>query len=288
MARLDQARVRLHRLAAKVESSPASRPAIAALSHDRRTGGQLLAGALAFRLFAVLLPLALVVAVIVGATGSAATDAGDAVGIREATMRSVADSSKLEGQTLWVVLGCGLVALLYAAVKAGRAVHAVYSLAWNGAVERLARPIGAGFAVLGTIAAVALVWALTAAVQDRLETFGLLVALLAVVPFFGIWLGVSMLLPHEGRWTALIPGAVLVAVGLQVVHLGTVLVVANQIERASETYGPLGAALTILVWLYVISRLIVGAAMLDVTMARRRDPAAAADSPAGQPWARTT
>jgi len=33
-----------------------------------------------------------------------------------------------------------------------------------------------------------------------------------------------------------------------------VLFVAGKVERASATYGSFGAALTILVWLYVVSR----------------------------------
>ena len=54
---------RFRRLEARLRAVPASRPAFEALARDRRLGGPLLAGALAFRLFAVLLPLALLAAV---------------------------------------------------------------------------------------------------------------------------------------------------------------------------------------------------------------------------------
>ena len=76
------------------------------------------------------------------------------------------------------------------------------------------------------------------------------------------------------RWTALVPGAALFAVGVQVVHLGTALFIAGKVERASETYGSLGVAFTILVWLYVVSRVIVASAMLNAALwEQRTEPA---------------
>lgn len=88
-----------------------------------------------------------------------------------------------------------------------------------------------------------------------------------------IWLGVASLLPHgDAHWKALIPGALLVALGVQVIHLGTVLFIAEKIERASETYGSLGVAFTLLFWLFVISRVIVASAMLNAALALERRP----------------
>jgi membrane protein len=95
-------------------------------------------------------------------------------------------------------------------------------------------------------------------------------ALVALIPFFAIWLALELLLPHgDAPWQALVPGALLVAVGMQVVHLGTVLFLGNRIEHASATYGSFGAALTMLVWLYIVSRVIVGSAMLNAALWHR-------------------
>jgi uncharacterized BrkB/YihY/UPF0761 family membrane protein len=282
MAWLGRPQERLRRITERVQDSPASRPAIAALSHDRRLGGQLFAGALAFRLFAVLLPLALLAAVGMGfaatVDGDAVGTAADATGIREATVRSVAQSSKLQADARWLVVAFALLALLYAGLKFARAVHAVHSLAWSGVVERSPRPVGAAFLVLATIAALAVVLALAGRARAELSAGAwLAVDVLATVALFGIWLGVSLRLPHaDAPWTALMPGAVLFALGLQVIHLGTVLLVAGQIERASETYGPLGAAFTILVWLFVVSRVIVASAMLNAALLRSRQAASGA------------
>src|SRR5918998_77013 len=124
------------------------------------------------------------------------------------------------------------------------------------------------------VVAVSVVIGAAGGVRDRLGTPGLLISLAATAAFFVLWLGLAWLLPHsDASPAALIPGAVLVAVGVQVVHLGTALFVAGKVERAAETYGSLGVAFTLLVWLYVVSRVIVASAMLNAALWER--PAAA-------------
>ena len=94
---------------------------------------------------------------------------------------------------------------------------------------------------------------------------------LAIVAFAAIWLLLEWLLPHgDAHWRELLPGALLVAVGVQLIHLGTVLFVAGRIERSSETYGSLGVAFTMLFWLFVVSRVIVASAMLNAALAHAR------------------
>jgi len=266
---------RFRRLEARLRAVPASRPAFEALARDRRLGGPLLAGALAFRLFAVLLPLALLAAVALGYAATVDDGApkhiGRAVGIGETALASVAGSAKLDADKRWFVLAAALVALVYAAVKAGRAVWAIHSLAWTGQAERVAHPLRVGLGLLGVVAGLGVVWGVSGLSRHELGDGGLAILLLAIVPFFGIWLLAARALPHaDAPLRALVPGALLVAVGLQVVHLGTVLVAAKQIQRASDTYGPLGAAFTILVWLFVISRVIIASAMLGAALWQRQ------------------
>ena len=249
---------------------------LAALDRDRRSGGALLAGALAFRLFAALLPLALLATVALGYAANhqqgAVTDAGDAMGIRASLLQSFAESSKLSSGTRWTVAAFGAAALLWSAMAAARAIRAAHALAWHGAVGQFAKPVQAGLVLIAGLLALAAVWSAVGWAREHLGLLvGLLVAFAAVVPFFGIWLVIASLLPHgEAPWRALVPGALVVAAGLQIIHLGTVLFLTGRVERASATYGSFGAALTILVWLYVISRLIVGSAMLNATLWQRR------------------
>jgi uncharacterized BrkB/YihY/UPF0761 family membrane protein len=198
---------------------------------------------------------------------AAPSDAGDAVGIAPAVLESVAASSKLSTGTRWVVACGALVALGWSSASAARAIRAAHSLAWEGGVHRLGRPAHAAGVLVATVVALGCVWALVGAARAHLGLVGLAVSLVAIGPFFAVWLGVSMLLPHGAApWTALIPGAMLVAVGAQVLHLGTTLFVAGRLEHASATYGAFGAAFTILVWLYLLSRILVSSAMLNAAL----------------------
>jgi uncharacterized BrkB/YihY/UPF0761 family membrane protein len=113
---------------------PGYERSLAALDRDRRSGGALLAGALAFRLFAALLPLALLITVALGYAANrepdAIVDAGDAVGVRASLPQSFAESSKLSTGTRWTVALFGAAALLWAAMAAARAIRAAHALAW--------------------------------------------------------------------------------------------------------------------------------------------------------------
>jgi uncharacterized BrkB/YihY/UPF0761 family membrane protein len=253
-----------------------------AIDRDRRFGGGLLAGALAFRLFGAMLPLALLICVLVGYADSVDAEATRSVeevtGVGGALLNSVAESSKLSSGTRWSVTLAAAVALLWSAILAAKSIRAVHSLAWDGGIGRLERPVAAGLVLLAAIAALAGLVAAGGRAHEVLGPGGSLIVVLGVFAgFFGIWLGLSWLLPHGGSpWTALIPGAVLFAVSVQFVHLFTSLFIAGKVERASDTYGALGVAFTILFWLYVVSRIIVASAMLNSSLENDRRRSAAA------------
>ena len=249
-----------------------------AFGHDRRHGGGLLAGALAFRLFGAMLPLALLLTVLLGYAAtvdeSAPSEAGEAIGIGPAVLESMADSAKLSSGTRWSVIVFAVFALLLSGSSAARAIRAVHSLAWEGKVGRFKRPLPAALVMLAAIAAFAAVIAASTKARAEMGAGGLIITLSAIGIFFAIWLGLSWLLPHgDAHWRDLVPGALLVAVGIQLIHLGTVLFIADRIERASDAYGPLGIAFTLLFWLFVVSRVIVGSAMLNAALFHRRQEA---------------
>jgi len=254
--------------------APGYHHALRALRHDQRHGGGLLAGALAFRLFGALLPLALLSAVLLGyaqtVDDASTKEAGKAVGIAPAVLSSVAESSRLSGGTRWTVALFALIALVWSAMSAARAIRAAYSVAWSGGVTRVARPLPAALVLIAAIFGIIAVVAGARWARRELGPTGVLIASAAVVPYFAIWLGVSYLLPHaDAPLKALIPGALLVGLGMEVIHVGTVLFVAGRIEHASATYGSFGAAFTLLVWLYVVSRVIIASAMLNASLWRR-------------------
>src|SRR5206468_1388782 len=86
-----------------------------------------------------------------------------------------------------------------------------------------------------------------------------------------LWWGVQHLLPHPPLlpWWGLLPGAVLVGVGAEVMHVAIVLYFSRKISDASPLYGSLSAAATLLLACYLISRLVVGSAALNATIHAR-------------------
>jgi uncharacterized BrkB/YihY/UPF0761 family membrane protein len=79
------------------------------------------------------------------------------------------------------------------------------------------------------------------------------------------------LLPHRATDVSeLLPGAVLVAVGYELLQIAVIFYFAPRLGRSEETYGAFGSAATMLVWLYVLSRLVTVAAFLNATLWARR------------------
>jgi uncharacterized BrkB/YihY/UPF0761 family membrane protein len=90
------------------------------------------------------------------------------------------------------------------------------------------------------------------------------------IALYAMWL-----LPHRATHPReLLPGAVLVTVGHQLVQVAVIFYFAPRLGRSEETYGAFGTAATMLVWLYVLSRLVTGAAFLNATLWDRRRRAA--------------
>jgi uncharacterized BrkB/YihY/UPF0761 family membrane protein len=80
-----------------------------------------------------------------------------------------------------------------------------------------------------------------------------------------------MRLPHlDAPWQALLPGALAFAIGIELFHVATVYVIAPYAEAKQGTYGALGAAAVLLLGLFIISRLVVAAAVLNATLWERR------------------
>jgi membrane protein len=64
------------------------------------------------------------------------------------------------------------------------------------------------------------------------------------------------------------PGAVFLGIGTQLLHLATVYYFGVKLSNASELYGPLGVAATLLLWAYIISRLVLTSASINVAAVR--------------------
>jgi uncharacterized BrkB/YihY/UPF0761 family membrane protein len=109
------------------------------------------------------------------------------------------------------------------------------------------------------------------AVNHQTAIGGILTLVAFVFALAGLWLIISLEVPHSNaRWTDLIPGSLFYAIGLTSVLLLNILILGNLIQSKTSTYGALGTAATLLLAFFFVGRVIVGAAVLNATLYRRR------------------
>jgi membrane protein len=257
---------------------PHAEALIEAFERERFTGGSLIAGGLAYRLFFWLVPFGLVLAAIAGFwvedDPDGLEDAAREFGLTAVAARATSDAIEGGASTRWYFLTVGLVLVFWFGIGVVRALRVAHFLAWGERPERLARPFAAGALFTLGAAALIVVSTATAWLREQLGSYGLVITLLLVVVYAGIALWMMSLLPHsDAPWTALIPGAALLSVGVEGLHLFVALYLAPRLGRSSELYGSLGAATVILLWLYITARLVTSAAFLNATLWNRRRPA---------------
>ena len=246
--------------------------ALGAFERDVAAGGGVLAGAVAFRVFLFMIPYVFLLVVIFGLGASAASedpgslarDAGIG-GLAAKAFAGIGDLSTGQRILSFFVAGFALLLATRALLKVLRIVHA---LVWHtdpGKPKSATRAAGA-LVLLVTVGLA------ISALIGKVRTTSLLVGLLATVLFILIpvaaWIFVSWHMPRapDMPWTALLPGAVVFGVGLEVLHLVTVYWIANQIEHKTDTYGAIGFALALLLWAYLLGRLITSAAVVNATL----------------------
>ncbi len=244
------------------------------VERDQRTIGAALAGALAFRLFLFILPLVLVLVGVFDIFGHDLAKASENMGLHSAAT-SVEDAARQSGGDWWWLLPLGLFFLYFATSALLKMLNLVHRVVWDqleGRVRVKPRQVGWMFVV---IVAVVVVAGFVSLLREQSEGLGISTALLIMLVYFTFWLVASRLLPHrDAPWTALVPGAILFALGLEAVYLATIFWIAGKIESSSALYGAIGVAAAILLWLYLIGRVVVAAAVLNVTMWDRKQAGA--------------
>lgn len=248
---------------------------VEAFLRELRYGGGLLAGGLAYRLFLWLVPLGLVGAVIfsfwVDYDEPSVEKAAEEFGIGAAAIASAENAVETTSTNRVVLLLAGLVFLAWCSVFFVKALQVAYALAWDVERPRMRRPLHAvgvfnGLFLVAAAGGLALGWLREAIGLGALAG---VIGALALQTFIAVV--VMRLLPNRAeRWQDLLPGALLLAVGTELVQVAVVFYFAPKLERSSELYGVLGVSAVLLVWLYILARLATGAAFLNATLWERR------------------
>ena len=77
--------------------------------------------------------------------------------------------------------------------------------------------------------------------------------------------------PRTPRSSTCSPGPLLIGLGVEGLHLVSAYYLVNRISSSSQLYGALGAAATLLLWGYLLARILIGASTLNHTLFRYRD-----------------
>ena len=242
-------------------------------------GGELLAGAIAFRFFLFIVPCVFVVVFGLGlgadAAGANVQDMARRAGIAGIAATAIQSGAPASDLTRWFTFAAAVFAMILGARHLLRALRVAHALIWRVRPQKLRHQITASLVlVVGLAVAIALLRVVY--VVRSLSFVGWLfsLALYTAVPT-ALWLACSVKLfpkPQGVAWVDLLPGAVLFGVGIHGLHLVTVLWLAHSIESKSQAYGAIGAALGILLWAYLLGRIVTSAAALNAALWHRSHP----------------
>jgi len=250
---------------------------MAAFRTDASIGGNLVAAGLAFRMFVFLLPLMLLVhtafAVAPESSPDGANDLAQDVGLGAFAIASVSEAAQDASGGRVGLLLLALAAVALTGSNLVRAMALTHRLAWQLPRRRTrSSPLGTAAAAAAALALLATNLA-GARLEDLPVAGRVLGAALSFAVYVGVWLLLSSRLPHaDAPLRGLLPGALLVGAGGLALHVVTAYYLIDRADRASAVYGPLGVATVLLLWLFILSRLIIAAALLNASLLRRDHP----------------
>ena len=259
-----------------------------ATEHDKMRAGGLLAGGVAFRMFLWLLPAALLVTGILGIVHTYSPDspgkAARSTGLGGVIASAVGSASSQSHTATIVLIGTGLVLTLYTGMSLVRALRITCVVAWRLPFVRRPHLLTDGILISCLIIGVMSMGGIESWIRSKTLLGGMLTGVLVALITAAGWLWISSTrLPHPGvPIVALVPGALLVWAGLVALHVASIVYFVPRLDHAPRLYGSLGIAAVLMLWLYLIARLVVAGAFLNATLWYREHPSDA-DGPAQAP-----
>ncbi|HEX7132969.1 MAG TPA: YhjD/YihY/BrkB family envelope integrity protein [Iamia sp.] len=243
--------------------------------HERvgETNGGSTASAATVQFFVALFPLILVAIAAIGFISSndasVSDDIIDGLGLTGAAAEIVQDAIETAQESRRAATVVGVLGLLWSGLGVTTAVSMAVRTPWQRKIEGIKTKgfgliwLGVGGLTLGgAIGAGALLNATPDSVPPFVTSIGLIGLGLACE--FGFFLWTFWILgDRRAGWRAFVPGAIVGALGLEVLKLVGTVLVPRMVASSSSLYGPLGVVFAILAWLTIFSRLIVYASALN-------------------------
>ncbi|HWS46006.1 MAG TPA: YhjD/YihY/BrkB family envelope integrity protein [Acidimicrobiia bacterium] len=263
------------RLEEKRETSTTVAVAFDAFGHDVEAGGPVLAAALGFRVFLFFVPYICFFVIVFGfvadVTHRDATNLFRGRGIAGLTASGITTGRDLSTGARISALVLVTYALFVSARSFIKVLRIVHMLVWRVAPTRMRNATRATLVFIAIVTVALVFSALIDALRARLAIGGIVaLALYTFVPF-ALWWVVSWWLPHgETDMLGLAPGAAVFAIGAEVLQVLTVVWFPHYLQSKSDVYGAIGIAIVLLLWAYLLGRMIAIAAALNVAIWRRR------------------
>src|SRR5262249_2157734 len=245
---------------------------------DRASFGSLLSGALAYRAFVFLVPFVLLLVAVLGfmidIDSTSPETLGESLGFKSVLSDALLDAARQAQNARWFALIIGPFGRRGAARAPGRARRAGVRAGVGGVFPKRAGAsrLAGGF-LLGAVVAIGLTF-FTGYLREHTPLGGILFSIVVIAIYSGLWLLAANALPHApGPIATLVPGALLVGVRADALHVATVYYLAKQPDGAASIYGACGTAVVILLWLFIAARIVVGSAVLNAELYRRREVA---------------
>jgi membrane protein len=250
--------------------APFLKPVAAVQRRYGDVGGNHLAAAFTLQAFLSLFPLMLVAIAVLGfiAVGSQTDVAGrlvDQLGLQGESAKMVTDAVSSAKSSRKAASIVGFLGVLWSGLGLVGALQYAYNSVWQ-VNDRGVRDKVFGLFWLGGAALLFVGGAAATTVLRWLPGF---VAPLGIVVSFavslGLWLWTLRVLPNTKLpWRSLLPGALLGAIGLEVLKVVGAYYVPKAVASSSQLYGSLGIVFALLAWLLLFGRLVVYSAVLNV------------------------
>jgi len=253
------------------DARPGSGPidtAFRAFERDRAAGGGVLSAAVAFRIFLFLVPYVFFMVVGLGLASNAAEsgprEVARTAGISGVLARTLVTSANLSfWDRVWVLCITGF-ALFLAARAAVKVLRITHGLIWRVRIPKARRRGISALCLVGLVTVVVADGGLVQWLRSKSVVLGIVGIVISTLVPFGIWLLAFRWLPHaECPWWALVPGAATLAIGMTLLQAGTVFWFTEEIQRKSDTYGAIGLSLALLLWAYMLGRIITASMSIN-------------------------
>ncbi len=250
--------------------------------HERvgETNGGATASAATVMFFVSIFPLILVAISVLGFASvnndDLAADIVDQLGLEGSAAETVESAVATAQSSRRAASVVGVAGLLWSGLGVTAAVSLAVRTPWQRKVEGVKAKgygflwlVGGGLTFAGSIASGALIALLPDTVPREVTAVGLVVAGLVFELAFFLWT-FWILGDRRAGWRALVPGAIVGAIGFEILtKVGTILV-PRMVASSSALYGPLGVVFAILAWLAFFSRLLVYASALNAQLFEER------------------